>query len=110
MPLLATLGEGLCSATAAKSLKALPAVAFAGLVAAATLVAAAAWLPAAAMEISGAGATFPYPIFSKWADAYQKETGIVVNYYQIGSGAGCDTFRTRSWPSAHPTCRSSSIS
>jgi phosphate transport system substrate-binding protein len=40
------------------------------------------------MEISGAGATFPYPIFAKWADAYQKETGIVVNYYPIGSGAG----------------------
>jgi phosphate transport system substrate-binding protein len=69
-------------------LKALPTVTFAGLIAAATLLAPAAWPPAAAMEISGAGATFPYPIFSRWADAYQKETGIVVNYYQIGSGAG----------------------
>jgi phosphate transport system substrate-binding protein len=47
-----------------------------------------AFSPATGVEISGAGATFPYPIFSRWADAYQKETGIVVNYYQIGSGAG----------------------
>jgi phosphate transport system substrate-binding protein len=69
-------------------LKALPAVTFAGRVAATALLAAAAWSPVAAVEISGAGATFPYPIFSKWADAYQQETGTVVNYYQIGSGAG----------------------
>jgi phosphate transport system substrate-binding protein len=69
-------------------LKALPTITFAGLIAAATLLAAAAWSRAAATEISGAGATFPYPIFARWADAYQKETGIVVNYYQIGSGAG----------------------
>jgi phosphate transport system substrate-binding protein len=75
-------------ATGAKSLKARPTVTFAGLIAAATLLAATAWPPAAATEISGAGATFPYPIFSRWADAYQKETGNVVNYYQIGSGAG----------------------
>jgi ABC-type phosphate transport system substrate-binding protein len=33
-------------------------------------------LPAAAMDISGAGATFPYPIYAKWADAYKKETGV----------------------------------
>jgi phosphate transport system substrate-binding protein len=69
-------------------LRALPTVTFAGLIAAATPLAPAAWPSAAATEISGAGATFPYPIFSRWADAYQQETGIVVNYYQIGSGAG----------------------
>jgi phosphate transport system substrate-binding protein len=38
--------------------------------------------------ISGAGATFPYPIYAKWADAYKKETGVSLNYQSIGSGAG----------------------
>ncbi len=45
-------------------------------------------LPAAAFEISGAGATFPYPIYAKWADAYKKETGNGLNYQSIGSGGG----------------------
>ncbi|HEY2245105.1 MAG: phosphate ABC transporter substrate-binding protein PstS [Xanthobacteraceae bacterium] len=45
-------------------------------------------LPAAAMDISGAGATFPYPIYAKWADAYKKETGVGLNYQSIGSGGG----------------------
>jgi phosphate transport system substrate-binding protein len=45
-------------------------------------------LPAAAVEISGAGATFPYPIYAKWADAYKKETGVGLNYQSIGSGGG----------------------
>ncbi|MEI2735779.1 MAG: phosphate ABC transporter substrate-binding protein PstS [Rhodoblastus sp.] len=44
--------------------------------------------PARAADISGAGATFPYPIYSKWADAYKKETGAGLNYQSIGSGAG----------------------
>jgi phosphate transport system substrate-binding protein len=44
--------------------------------------------PANAAEISGAGATFPYPIYAKWADAYKKETGIGLNYQSIGSGGG----------------------
>jgi phosphate transport system substrate-binding protein len=74
-------------------LKALPTITFAALITATRLLAVAALSPAAAIEISGAGATFPYPIFSKWADAYQKETGIVVNYYQIGSGAGIRQIR-----------------
>ncbi|MCB1221630.1 MAG: phosphate ABC transporter substrate-binding protein PstS [Planctomycetales bacterium] len=39
-------------------------------------------------QISGAGATFPYPVYSKWADSYQKETGIGLNYQSIGSGGG----------------------
>ena len=43
---------------------------------------------ARAADISGAGATFPYPIYSKWADAYKKETGNGLNYQSIGSGAG----------------------
>ena len=45
-------------------------------------------LPAVAMDISGAGATFPYPIYAKWADAYKKETGVGLNYQSIGSGGG----------------------
>jgi phosphate transport system substrate-binding protein len=45
-------------------------------------------LPAAAVDISGAGATFPYPIYAKWADAYKKETGVGLNYQSIGSGGG----------------------
>src|SRR6201988_2776487 len=49
---------------------------------------AAAILPAAALDITGAGATFPFPIYSKWADAYKKETGNGLNYQSIGSGGG----------------------
>jgi phosphate transport system substrate-binding protein len=45
-------------------------------------------LPAAAVEISGAGATFPYPVYAKWADTYKKETGVGLNYQSIGSGGG----------------------
>ena len=49
---------------------------------------AAAALPAAAVDISGAGATFPYPIYAKWADEYKKQTGNGLNYQSIGSGGG----------------------
>ena len=45
-------------------------------------------LPAAAVEISGAGATFPYPVYAKWADAYKREAGVGLNYQSIGSGGG----------------------
>jgi phosphate transport system substrate-binding protein len=38
--------------------------------------------------ISGAGATFPYPIYAQWADAYNKLTGVKLNYQSIGSGGG----------------------
>jgi phosphate transport system substrate-binding protein len=55
---------------------------------AAGLFAAASILPAGALDISGAGATFPYPIYAKWADAYKKETGNGLNYQSIGSGGG----------------------
>jgi phosphate transport system substrate-binding protein len=44
--------------------------------------------PAVALDISGAGATFPYPIYAKWADAYKKETNVGLNYQSIGSGGG----------------------
>jgi len=43
---------------------------------------------AVAGDITGAGATFPYPIYSKWADAYKKQTGVGLNYQSIGSGGG----------------------
>lgn len=45
-------------------------------------------LSAQAADITGAGATFPFPIYSKWADAYKKETSNGLNYQSIGSGAG----------------------
>lgn len=48
----------------------------------------AASMPACATDITGAGATFPFPIYSKWADAYKKETGNGMNYQSIGSGGG----------------------
>src|SRR5258706_10659348 len=44
--------------------------------------------PALAVDITGAGATFPYPIYAKWADAYRKATGVGMNYQSIGSGGG----------------------
>ena len=52
-------------------------------------------VPAAAMDISGAGATFPYPIYAKWADAYKKETGVGLNYQSIGSGGGIKQIKAR---------------
>src|SRR5215472_2694067 len=59
---------------------------FKALIAALTLAATANM--ASAADISGAGATFPFPIYSKWADAYKKDTGSGLNYQSIGSGAG----------------------
>ena len=58
------------------------------LVAAAAAIAAVAASAASAASISGAGATFPYPVYAKWAGAYQKVGGIGVNYQPIGSGGG----------------------
>ena len=52
-------------------------------------------LPVAAIDISGAGATFPYPLYSKWADAYKKETGVGLNYQSIGSGGGIKQIEAR---------------
>jgi phosphate transport system substrate-binding protein len=43
---------------------------------------------AEAAEISGAGATFPYPVYAKWAEAYKAKTGVAMNYQSIGSGGG----------------------
>jgi phosphate transport system substrate-binding protein len=48
-----------------------------------------------AADITGAGATFPFPVYSKWADAYKKETGVGLNYQSIGSGAGVKQIQSR---------------
>jgi len=48
-----------------------------------------------AIDITGAGATFPYPIYAKWADAYKKATGVGLNYQSIGSGGGIKQITAR---------------
>src|SRR5438105_8211091 len=48
-----------------------------------------------AIDISGAGATFPYPIYSKWADAYKTQTGVGLNYQSIGSGGGIKQIKAK---------------
>src|SRR6202034_3464296 len=58
-------------------------------------VAASLTLTAAAADISGAGATFPYPIYAKWADAYKTLTGIGLNYQSIGSGGGIKQIKAK---------------
>src|SRR5215831_13015327 len=58
-------------------------------------VAALAFAGAQAADISGAGATFPYPIYSKWADAYKQQTGIGLNYQSIGSGGGIKQIKAK---------------
>src|SRR4029077_17841158 len=50
---------------------------------------------AEAAEISGAGATFPYPIYAKWAEAYNAKTGIAMNYQSIGSGGGIKQIQSK---------------
>ena len=54
----------------------------------AAAVALAVTVTASAADIVGAGATFPYPIYAKWAEAYKAKTGIGLNYQSIGSGGG----------------------
>ncbi|NBU48602.1 MAG: phosphate ABC transporter substrate-binding protein PstS [Betaproteobacteria bacterium] len=56
--------------------------------AAAMTLAALASAPVAAQDVTGAGASFPAPVYAKWADAYNKATGARVNYQSVGSGAG----------------------
>ncbi len=51
--------------------------------------------PAGAADIQGAGATFPYPIYAKWADAYKKQSGVGLNYQPIGSGGGIKQIQAR---------------
>ena len=63
------------------------AIVAAGLIAAST--------SAFAADITGAGATFPYPVYSKWADAYKKATSNGLNYQSIGSGGGIKQIKAR---------------
>jgi phosphate transport system substrate-binding protein len=51
--------------------------------------------PALADDISGAGATFPYPIYAKWAEAYKAKTNIGMNYQSIGSGGGIKQIKAK---------------
>lgn len=48
-----------------------------------------------AQDITGAGATFPAPLYSKWAEAYNKATGAKVNYQSVGSGAGINQIKAK---------------
>ena len=50
-------------------------------------------LAALAQDVTGAGATFPAPLYAKWADAYNKATGAKINYQSVGSGAGLRQIR-----------------
>ena len=50
---------------------------------------------AAAQDVTGAGATFPAPLYAKWADAYNKATGARINYQSVGSGAGLNQIRSK---------------
>src|SRR5262245_8226336 len=50
---------------------------------------------AQAADISGAGATFPYPVYSKWAAAYKEKTGVGLNYQSIGSGGGIKQIKAK---------------
>src|SRR5438552_16789677 len=61
----------------------------------AAVAAAAFGTPVLAADISGAGATFPYPVYAKWADAYKKETGVGLNYQSIGSGGGIKQIKAK---------------
>jgi len=68
-----------------------------GLAGAAVLTAAVALgsMQARAADIAGAGASFPYPVYTKWADAYKKETGTGLNYQSIGSGGGIKQIKAK---------------
>src|SRR5208283_2066081 len=50
---------------------------------------------ALAADITGAGATFPFPIYAKWADAYKTKTGVGMNYQSIGSGGGIKQIQSK---------------
>jgi phosphate transport system substrate-binding protein len=60
-----------------------------------TAGAAMAFSSAVAADVTGAGATFPYPIYAKWAEAYKKATGVGLNYQSIGSGGGIKQIKAK---------------
>jgi len=51
--------------------------------------------PSSAADITGAGATFPYPVYAAWANAYKQKTGVALNYQSIGSGGGIKQIQTK---------------
>jgi phosphate transport system substrate-binding protein len=51
--------------------------------------------PAFASDITGAGATFPFPLYAKWAEAYKAKTGVGLNYQSIGSGGGIKQIKAK---------------
>lgn len=53
------------------------------------------FMAAHAADITGAGATFPYPIYAKWAEAYKKATNVGLNYQSIGSGGGIKQIKAK---------------
>ena len=60
---------------------------------------------AQAQKLTGAGATFPYPIYSKWFSEYSAaHPGVEINYQSIGSGGGIRQVTAGLWTLAHPTC------
>jgi phosphate transport system substrate-binding protein len=52
-------------------------------------------LPGFAQDVTGAGASFPAPVYAKWADAYNKATGVRINYQSVGSGAGIKQIKAK---------------
>lgn len=52
-------------------------------------------MPAAAQNVTGAGASFPAPLYQRWASEYKKTSGVSVNYQSVGSGAGIAQIRAR---------------
>jgi phosphate transport system substrate-binding protein len=60
-----------------------------------SIAVAAAAVPALAADMTGAGATFPYPIYAKWAEMYKKASGNGLNYQSVGSGAGIKQIKAR---------------
>ncbi|GGC93549.1 phosphate ABC transporter substrate-binding protein PstS [Chelatococcus reniformis] len=68
---------------------------FQSLIAAASIAAVGFATLSFAAEISGAGASFPYPVYAKWAEAYRKDAGVSLNYQSIGSGGGIKQIKAR---------------
>ena len=61
---------------------------------------------AGAQDVTGAGASFPAPLYAKWAADYNKATGVKINYQSVGSGAGIKQIDAKTVDFVRPTCRS----
>jgi len=70
-------------------------VKFSSVIAAAGLAVAAFVTPATAQDVTGAGATFPFPVYAKWAEAFKAQGGATINYQSIGSGGGIRQIKAR---------------